>query len=125
MTTTTPVPPNPSTSRERINGKPMLTIEHLVKSHPGDARCQRGQQSAQDGGKTAPRVFAVNDVSFTVGEGEMFTLLGPSGCGKTTTLRAVAGLERPDSGRIVVGDRPLFEGDGSRFLNVPANQRGL
>src|SRR5215218_3306166 len=119
--TTTP----PTTSRERINGTSMLTIEHLVKSFAGEARSKRGRKAAGDGEKSAPRVFAVNDVSFTVGEGEMFTLLGPSGCGKTTTLRAVAGLERPDSGRIVVGDRPLFEGDGQRYLNVPANQRGL
>jgi iron(III) transport system ATP-binding protein len=126
MTTTTPVTTtSPTTSRERINGKPMLTIEHLVKSFAGEARSKRGRKAAGDGQKTAPRVYAVNDVSFTVGEGEMFTLLGPSGCGKTTTLRAVAGLERPDSGRIVVGERPLFEGDGQRYLNVPANQRGL
>ena len=53
-------------------------------------------------------MFAVNDVSFEVPEGELFTLLGPSGCGKTTTLRSIAGLERPDSGTIAVGDRVLF-----------------
>jgi iron(III) transport system ATP-binding protein len=88
----------------------MLTISNLVKSFAGESRSMPA------------RVFAVNDVSLEVGEGEMFTLLGPSGCGKTTTLRAVAGLERPDSGRIVVGDRVLFDGDS---LNVPANQRGL
>ncbi len=124
MTAMTTVPTT-STSRDRTSGTPKLTVEHLVKSFAGEARSKRGRKAAEDGGKTAPRVFAVNDVSFTVGEGEMFTLLGPSGCGKTTTLRAVAGLERPDSGRIVVGDRPLFEGDGHRYLNVPANQRGL
>jgi iron(III) transport system ATP-binding protein len=124
MTSTTTVPTR-SSSSERINSTPKLTVEHLVKSFAGEARSKRGRKAAGDGEKTAPRVYAVNDVSFTVGEGEMFTLLGPSGCGKTTTLRAVAGLERPDSGRIVVGDRPLFEGDGQRYLNVPANQRGL
>ena len=124
MTAMTTVPTT-STSRDRTSGTPKLTVEHLVKSFAGEARSKRGRKAAEDGAKTAPRVFAVNDVSFTVGEGEMFTLLGPSGCGKTTTLRAVAGLERPDSGRIVVGDRPLFEGDGQRYLNVPANQRGL
>jgi iron(III) transport system ATP-binding protein len=120
MTSTTTVPTR-SSSSERINSTPKLTVEHLVKSFAGEARSKRGRKAAGDGEKTAPRVYAVNDVSFTVGEGEMFTLLGPSGCGKTTTLRAVAGLERPDSGRIVVGDRPLFEGDGQRYLNVPAN----
>ena len=44
-------------------------------------------------------VVAVRGVSFDVGAGEHLTLLGPSGCGKTTTLRAIAGLERPAVGR--------------------------
>ena len=44
-------------------------------------------------------VAAVRGVTFTVGAGEHLTLLGPSGCGKTTTLRAIAGLERPASAR--------------------------
>ncbi len=43
---------------------------------------------------------AVEDLSVTVADGEFFTLVGPSGCGKTTTLRLVAGLERPDAGSI-------------------------
>ena len=47
--------------------------------------------------------IAVRDSSFTVGNGELFCLLGPSGCGKTTTLRMIAGLELPTSGRIMLG----------------------
>ncbi len=47
-------------------------------------------------------VAAVNDVSFDVTKGEVLTLLGPSGCGKTTTLRMIAGFERPDAGEIEV-----------------------
>ncbi len=95
----------------------MLTIDHLVKSFAGD-KAKKGQ------GPTT--VFAVNDVSFEVKEGELFTLLGPSGCGKTTTLRAIAGLEKPDSGTIKVGDRVLFSSGGNgRTVNMPANQRGL
>jgi iron(III) transport system ATP-binding protein len=47
---------------------------------------------------------AVNGVSIDVDEGKFYTLLGPSGCGKTTTLRCVAGLERPDEGEIAIGD---------------------
>jgi iron(III) transport system ATP-binding protein len=46
---------------------------------------------------------AVDDVGFTVEEGAFYTLLGPSGCGKTTTLRCIAGLERPDRGTIELG----------------------
>jgi spermidine/putrescine transport system ATP-binding protein len=49
-------------------------------------------------------VKAVDDVSLEVRQGEFFSLLGPSGCGKTTTLRMIAGFERLDTGRILIGD---------------------
>jgi putrescine transport system ATP-binding protein len=56
---------------------------------------------------------AVDDVSLTIEKGELFALLGPSGCGKTTLLRMIAGLETPDSGRILIDgvditDRPPY-----------------
>jgi iron(III) transport system ATP-binding protein len=66
---------------------------------------------------------AVGPVSFNVMPGEQLTLLGPSGCGKTTTLRAIAGLERPTSGAIRIGGRTMF--DGAAGINLPAEQRGL
>lgn len=47
-------------------------------------------------------IAAVNDVSFEVEKGKLVTLLGPSGCGKTTTLRCIAGLEKPDKGEIII-----------------------
>jgi spermidine/putrescine transport system ATP-binding protein len=54
-------------------------------------------------------VQAVDDISLTVRQGEFFSLLGPSGCGKTTTLRMIAGFERPDSGRIAIGDADVTD----------------
>jgi spermidine/putrescine transport system ATP-binding protein len=50
---------------------------------------------------------AVDDLSLTIPAGSFFALLGPSGCGKTTTLRMVAGLEDPTSGRILIGDEDV------------------
>jgi multiple sugar transport system ATP-binding protein len=53
------------------------------------------------------RVVAVEELSVTIGEREFFTFVGPSGCGKTTTLRMIAGLETPTSGRLWFGDRDV------------------
>ena len=53
-------------------------------------------------------VRAAQDVSFEVPAGKFFTLLGPSGCGKTTTLRSIAGLERPVGGEITVNGKAVF-----------------
>ena len=83
----------------------MLSVEDLRKSFVTD----RGD------------VRAVQDVSFAVEEGRFYTLLGPSGCGKTTTLRCIAGLERPDGGRIVIGGT-LVSGTGTF---VPPQARGI
>ncbi len=52
-------------------------------------------------------VVAVDDVSLTLEENETVALLGPSGCGKSTLLRLVAGLERPDAGRLLLGGRDV------------------
>jgi iron(III) transport system ATP-binding protein len=67
--------------------------------------------------KTYGEVIALRDVSFTVEPGNLVTLLGPSGCGKTTTLRLVAGLEMPTSGRILIGDADV--------TRLPATQRDI
>ena len=66
---------------------------------------------------------AVDDVSFEVEPGEFLSLLGPSGCGKTTTLRCIAGFERPDSGRITFDGEPLT--DLERGVFVPPNRARL
>ncbi len=63
----------------------------------------------------------VKGLSLSVRSGELIALLGPSGCGKTTTLRMIAGLERPDSGRIVLDGREV-DGPGT---HVPPERRGL
>ncbi|HEU5300361.1 MAG TPA: ABC transporter ATP-binding protein [bacterium] len=52
-------------------------------------------------------VLAVDDVTLEIPAGRLVTLLGPSGCGKTTTLRMVAGLEHPTSGRVFIGDEDV------------------
>ena len=52
--------------------------------------------------KTGKNFYAVKDTSLTIEPGSFVTLLGPSGCGKTTTLRMIAGLETPTSGRITI-----------------------
>ncbi|HEY7300614.1 MAG TPA: ABC transporter ATP-binding protein [Xanthobacteraceae bacterium] len=82
---------------------PLLNVANLVKRY-GDH-------------------VAVNAVSFTVGQGEFFTLLGPSGCGKTTTLRLLAGLETPDAGEITLGSRCLAA--PSRGVLVAADKRDM
>ncbi len=65
--------------------------------------------------------FGNNEVvsrsSFSIGEGEMFTLLGPSGCGKTTLLRLIAGFYSPDAGEIFFGDKLVNA--------VPPHERGI
>jgi iron(III) transport system ATP-binding protein len=68
-------------------------------------------------------VKAAQNVSFEVPEGEFFTLLGPSGCGKTTTLRSIAGLERPRAGEIGVDDAVYFSSQKNIF--VQPNRRGF
>ncbi|MBI3067752.1 MAG: ABC transporter ATP-binding protein [Betaproteobacteria bacterium] len=66
---------------------------------------------------------AVADLDLKVGEGEMLVLVGPSGCGKTTTLRCIAGLERPTAGRITIGNRVVTEIDQGVF--VPPEKREI
>ena len=58
--------------------------------------------------KRFKKVVAVNHIELEVNEGEMLTLLGPSGCGKTTTLRCIAGLEKPEEGDIVIDGKPML-----------------
>lgn len=80
-----------------------LEIRNLVKRFHGT------QQSA------------VNDISFELSAGEILALVGPSGCGKTTTLRIIAGLERPDTGSVWLNDKIV----ASESVFVPPEKRGV
>jgi len=60
----------------------VLRVENLVKTFDGE----QTPAPSEEGYRHEPGCSRVNDISFDVREGEMFTLLGPSGCGKTTTL---------------------------------------
>lgn len=65
--------------------------------------------------------YAVEDLNLVIDDNSFVTLLGPSGCGKTTTLRMIAGLETPTSGKIIIGEDVVF--DSEKGINVPANKR--
>jgi iron(III) transport system ATP-binding protein len=85
----------------------MITVNQLVKRYDGNPGARP----------------AVAGIDFEVPAGKLFTLLGPSGCGKTTTLRMIAGLERPSAGRIVIGGETVFDSTANVF--VPANKRPI
>ena len=71
--------------------------------------------------KNWDKFYAVDDLNLVIEDNAFVTLLGPSGCGKTTTLRMIAGLETPTSGRITIGDQVVFDSDAG--INIPANKR--
>lgn len=80
---------------------PKIVLEHVTKRYD--------------------RFYAVEDLNLVIEDNAFVTLLGPSGCGKTTTLRMIAGLETPTSGKITIGDRVVF--DSEEGINIPANKR--
>ena len=86
----------------------MLRVEGLYTEYPNE----KGEI-----------VKAAQDVTFTVPEGQLFTLLGPSGCGKTTTLRSIAGLEKPRLGEIAVNNRVVYS--SSKGVFIAPNRRGF
>jgi len=67
------------------------------------------------------KFYAVDNLSLVIEDNAFVTLLGPSGCGKTTTLRMIAGLDTPTSGKITIGGVTVF--DSEMGINIPANKR--
>ena len=84
------------------------SARHLMADHDGHIELQELRKSFTD-------VAAVDGIDLQIEAGEFFSLLGPSGCGKTTTLRLIAGFERPDSGRILL--------DGVDMAATPPHKR--
>ena len=80
---------------------PKIVLEHVTKHYD--------------------KFYAVDDLNLVIEDNAFVTLLGPSGCGKTTTLRMIAGLETPTSGKITIGDRVVY--DSKEGINIPANKR--
>ena len=68
---------------------------------------------------------AVDGIDLEVADGELVTLLGPSGCGKTTTLRLIAGLERPNAGQITIDDLVVASTDDGVFLGAHRRPIGI
>jgi len=92
-----------------------LTTDAIERDDAGAGGIELRAVSKRYGDASAPLV--VDAVSISVRRGTLTTLLGPSGCGKTTTLRMIAGLEAPTSGRIVIAGRDVTD--------VPASERDV
>ncbi|WP_135302851.1 ABC transporter ATP-binding protein [Haloarcula amylovorans] len=86
---------------------------------------ERTVLSVESVSKEYAKEVAVDDLSLDVKDGELLTLLGPSGCGKTTTLRMIAGLERPSEGRISIADETVTGGEDGGFRKPEERDVGI
>src|SRR4051794_6367028 len=123
MSDATEPPPRPMSRHERIDRR-------LARQQHDQPRQPRAVRHRLDRGRTTMNVIEVTDlqkrygtrravdgVSFSVAEGEIFGILGPNGAGKTTTVESIAGLRAPDAGRIrVLGHEPREDRNQLRRL---------
>jgi spermidine/putrescine transport system ATP-binding protein len=79
-----------------------MSVDQTTIADPGAVPTESPSVALRNVTKRFDEFTAVDDLSLELGQGEFFTLLGPSGCGKTTTLRMIAGFERPTSGEIAI-----------------------
>jgi spermidine/putrescine transport system ATP-binding protein len=79
-----------------------MSVDQTTITDPGAVPTESPSVALRNVTKRFDEFTAVDDLSLELGQGEFFTLLGPSGCGKTTTLRMIAGFERPTSGEIAI-----------------------
>ena len=98
--------------------QPFLFLKHAGKGHyMVDEGGKEGYLVAEKLVKRFDDALAVDEVSLSIGQGEIFALLGSSGCGKSTLLRMLAGFEKPTSGRIMLGSQDV--------LNLPPYERPI
>ena len=105
MSSAAPIPATAPGAPDKSAAKIAVSLRGLWKTYPGSANP------------------AVSNLSIDIYDGEILTLLGPSGCGKTTTLRMVAGLERPDAGDIFFGEQAVVMTSNQLFL--PPDKRNV
>lgn len=87
----------------------ILKVEHLTKSY----------------GEGENKIIALNNVSFTVAKGEFVAVVGASGSGKSTLIHLIGGVDVPDSGKVIVGDRDIYSLNEEELAVFRRRQIGL